>query len=412
MNDTTSREKLNKLRNDFPVLHQLVRGRPLVYLDNAATTHKPRAVIDTLVQFYSMDNSNIHRGVHYLSEKATFAYEKARGQVKRLLHAKSEQEIVFTRGATEAINLVAKTFGDMRVKEGDEILISAMEHHSNIVPWQMLCEKKGARLKVIPMNDRGELLLDEYEKLLTEKTKIVSIVWISNSLGTRNPISEMIKMAHEKGIPFLVDAAQAVAHEPIDVTKFDCDFLVFSGHKSYGPTGVGVLYGKSKLLEEMPPWQGGGDMIKSVTFEKTLFADIPYKFEAGTPNIAGGIGLGASLEYLESIGWDWIMQHEKSLLAHGTRLLTEIAGLKLIGTAANKAGVLSFVMDGIHPHDIGTILDRHGIAIRTGHHCTQPVMQRMGVPATARASIALYNMPEELDVLAETLKVVKKVFER
>lgn len=395
-------------RADFPILGESVRGKPLVYLDNAATSQKPRVVLETLDRFYRTKNANIHRGVHYLSEVATFEYEKARGQMKRFLNASSEKEIVFTRGATEAINLVASSFGEMAVVEGDEIVVSAMEHHSNIVPWQLLCRRRGARLRVIPMTDAGELRLDEYEKLLNERTKLVSIVHVSNSLGTINPVEEMIRIAHARGIKVLVDGAQSCAHLAVDVQSLDSDFHVFSGHKLLGPTGIGVLHAKQALLEEMPPYHGGGDMIRTVSFEGSTFQAPPFKFEAGTPHIAGAIGLGVALEYILGIGFDRIVAWENELLARATAQVGALPGVRRLGTARRKTGVLSFVMDDIHPHDIGTILDRQGIAIRTGHHCCQPVMERLGVPATARASFAFYNTLEEVDRLVEGLKVVRK----
>ena len=398
------------VRADFPILKQMIHGKPLVYLDNAATTQKPQSVIDTLVRYYTEENANIHRGVHLLSQRATQDYEDARAKVQGLLHAASHEEIIFVRGATEGINLVAQTYGRKHIGSGDEIVITAMEHHSNIVPWQMLCEEKGARLRVAPINDDGEVLLDEYEKLLGPKTKFVSLVHISNALGTINPIAEMIGMAHRHGVPVLVDGAQSVPHVSVDVQALDCDFFVFSGHKIYGPTGVGILYGKRELLRAMPPWQGGGDMISSVTFEKTTYNTLPYKFEAGTPNIAGGIGLGAAVDYVNSLGIDAIAAHEHELLEYGTQELSQVPGLRLIGTAKEKAGVLSFVLEGVHPHDIGTILDEQGVAIRTGHHCVQPVMQRFGIPATARASLGCYNTKDDIDALVQALDRVAEVF--
>jgi cysteine desulfurase/selenocysteine lyase len=396
-------------RHHFPLLRQLVNGKPLVYFDNAATSQKPQAVIDAMVRYYESVNSNIHRGVHYLSERATQAYEEVRVKVRDYVHAADQREIIFVRGATEAINLVAHSFGRRYVRAGDEILISAMEHHSNIVPWQILCEELGAKLIVIPMNDRGELIFEEFERLLTEKTRIVAVTHVSNALGTINPVKEMIARAHAQGIPVLVDGAQAVPHMRVDVQDLDCDFYAFSAHKMFGPTGVGVLYGKSKWLEEMPPYQGGGDMIRSVTFEKTTYNDVPYKFEAGTPNIGGGIGLGAAIDYLHEIDLDAIRRFEDELLDYATAKLLAIPGVKIIGTARKKAGVLSFTMEGIHPHDIGTILDVEGIAIRTGHHCAQPVMKFFGVPATARASFAFYNTKEEVDAFIRALYKVIEV---
>ncbi len=400
---------LEAIREDFPILSRRVHGKPLAYLDNAATTQKPRSVIGRIQQYYESENSNIHRGVHYLSETATAVYEDARIRVRNFIHARSEREIIFVRGTTEGINLVAHSFGGQRVTRGKEVLISAMEHHSNIVPWQILCEQNGADLRVIPMNDSGELLLDAYEKLLTEKTAIVALAHASNALGTVNPVRQMIDLAHAKGIPVLLDGAQAVAHSPVDVQELDCDFYVFSAHKMYGPTGVGILYGKENILSSMSPYQGGGDMIKSVTFEKTTYNDLPFKFEAGTPNIGGGIGLGAAIDYLQSVDLPRINTHEAELLAYATKALRGVEGLRLIGEAAEKACVISFTLDGIHPHDIGTILDREGIAIRTGHHCAQPVMQRFGIPATARASFGMYNTIGEVDRLADGIKNVVKI---
>ena len=399
-----------RIREDFPILKQKVHGKPLVYLDNAATSQKPQAVIDSEVELYSEYFSNVHRGVHLLSQRSTDAYEKAREKVQNFLNARSSAEIIFTRGTTEGINLVAQTYGQQHVQAGDEILISEMEHHSNIVPWQMLCAQKGAILKVIPINDEGEILLDEYEKLLSERTRLVGIVHLSNALGTVNPVQEMIAMAHQRGIPVLVDGAQAVPHIPVDVQALDCDFYVFSGHKLFGPTGIGVLYGKKELLETMPPYQGGGDMILSVSFEKTEYNVLPFRFEAGTPNIAGAIALGAAIDYVQEIGLDKIATYEDKLLAYATEAMADIPGIRLIGTARNKASVLSFLIEGVHPHDIGTILDREGIAIRAGHHCAQPVMERFGVPATARASFAFYNTLEEVDALVAGIRKVQEVF--
>jgi cysteine desulfurase/selenocysteine lyase len=396
-------------RFHFPLLRRQVNGKPLVYLDNAATSQKPQVVIDAIMRYYYEENSNIHRGVHYLSERATESYEAARAKVQRFINARSTKEIIFVRSTTEGINLVASSFGRLKIHQGDEVIISAMEHHSNIVPWQLVCEEKGARLRVIPINDAGELLLDEYENLLTERTRIVAITHISNALGTINPIKEIIATAHARRIPVLVDGAQAVPHMKVDVQKLDCDFYAFSSHKMFGPTGVGILYGKEELLEAMPPYQGGGDMIKSVTFEKTLFNDLPFKFEAGTPNIAGGIGLGAAIDYMNAMDMNAVMAYEHELLQYATANLLEVPGLRIIGTAKEKAGVISFVMEGVHPHDIGTILDYEGIAIRTGHHCAQPVMQRFGIPATARASFAFYNTKDEVDVLVRAVRKVKEV---
>jgi cysteine desulfurase/selenocysteine lyase len=400
---------VSKIREDFPILHQSVHGKPLVYLDNAATTQKPLAVIEALENYYRHDNSNIHRGVHALSERATEAYERVRTSVQNFLNAADAKEIVFVRGTTEGINLVAQTYGRKNIGSGDEVLITAMEHHSNIVPWQLLCEEKGAKLRVAPISNRGELLLDEFEKLLGPRTKIVAVGHISNALGTINPVREIVRMAHARNIPVLVDGAQAAPRLPVDVQELDCDFYAISGHKMYGPTGIGVLYGKTKLLEAMPPYQGGGDMIASVTFDKTVYNRLPYKFEAGTPNIADTVGLGAAIEYLNHLGLDEIEKHEADLLSYATSAVESIPGVRIIGTAREKAGVLSFVMDEIHPHDIGTILDSEGIAVRTGHHCAQPVMQCFNIPATARASFGLYNTREEVDALVAGIHKVKKV---
>jgi cysteine desulfurase/selenocysteine lyase len=398
------------IRGDFPILAQQVHGKPLVYLDSAATSQKPKCVIDALTRFYLMDNANIHRGVHELSERSTQSYEAARGKVQRFLNAAKTQEIIFVRGATEGINLVAQTYGRTHVGAGDEVVISALEHHSNIVPWQMLCEEKGAVLRVIPVNDRGELEFDQFEKLLNRRTRLVAVSHVSNALGTINPVREIIQTAHRWNVPVLIDGAQAVPHMKVDVRNLDCDFYVFSGHKVFGPTGIGVLYGKEKLLEAMPPWQGGGDMIRSVTFGKTTYNDLPYKFEAGTPDIAGVIGLGAAIDYLDQIGMDAIAAYEHDLLEYGTRALENISGLRLIGTAREKAGVFSFLIDGVHPHDAGTILDREGIAVRAGHHCAQPVMDRFGVSGTTRASLAFYNTKEDVDALVAGIHKVKEVF--
>ena len=398
------------IRQDCPILRQRVHGKPLVYLDNAATTQKPQVVIDRLTRYYVAENANVHRGVHWLSERATDAYEEARATLRRFLNAAQPQEIVFVRGTTEAINLVAQSYGRSHVGAGDEIVISTMEHHSNIVPWQILCEEKKARLRIIPMTDAGELDLDAYEKLLSDRTRMVSVVHVSNALGTINPVEEIVRIAHQRGIPVLVDGAQAVAHTKVDVQALGCDFYTLSGHKMLGPTGIGVLYGRSSLLEAMPPYQSGGDMIRSVTFERTLYNTLPYKFEAGTPNIAGAIALGAAIGYLTNAGLDRIAAHEHELLEYGTAALSQIPGVRLIGTARQKAGILSFVVDGVHPHDVGTILDREGVAIRTGHHCCQPLMNRLGVAATARASLALYNTREEIDALAAGLSKVGEVF--
>jgi cysteine desulfurase/selenocysteine lyase len=401
---------VRKVRADFPLLARKVRGKPLVYLDNAATTQKPRAVLDAIRSYYETENSNIHRGVHYLSELATKSYEGARLKVRAFLNAADGREIVFVRGATEAINLVANSFARASMKPGDEVLITTMEHHSNIVPWQILRDEHGIVLKVAPIADDGSLILDEFEKRITPKTKLVSVAHVSNALGTVNPVKRIVEMAHARGVPVLVDGAQAAPHLRIDVQDLGCDFYAFSGHKIYAPTGIGVLYAKAERLEAMPPYQGGGEMILSVTFEKTVYNRIPHKFEAGTPNIEGAIGLGAALDYLAGLGLEAMEAHEEALLEHGTKALWAIKGLRIIGTAPEKAGVISFVMEGIHPHDIGTILDQQGIAIRTGHHCAQPVMERFGVPATARASLGVYNMTEDLDALAAGLRRVGEVF--
>lgn len=401
---------VKKIREDFPILKQTINGKPLVYLDNAATSQKPQFVIDAMNHYYMEENSNIHRGVHYLSELATQSYEAARVKIQKHINAKHLEEVIFTRGTTEAINLVAHSFGRSRVKEGDEIIISAMEHHSNIVPWQLLRDEKGIVLRIIPINDRGELFIDKYEKMFNERTKIVSIVHVSNVLGTINPIKQMIEIAHKNGVPVLIDGAQGVPHMKIDVQDLDCDFYAFSGHKMYGPTGVGVLYGKKNILEAMPPYQGGGDMIRSVSFEKTIYNDLPHKFEAGTPNIAGGVGMGATIDYINQIRFDDAIHHEHNLLNYAQEALSSIKGLRIIGTAAQKSSVLSFVLKNIHPHDIGTILDDDGIAIRTGHHCAQPVMKCFEVPATARASFAMYNIKEEVDALLKGIHRVIKVF--
>ena len=401
---------VDKIRQDFPVLKQKIHGKPLVYLDNAATAQKPRTVIDAIVKFYEVDCANIHRGVHELSQRSTAAYEETRSKVKRFLNARSKAEIIFVRGTTEAINLVTQSWGRTNLKEGDEIIIAGLEHHSNIVPWQIVCEEKSARLRVIPVDDRGELILDEYERLLNPRTRMVAIGHVSNALGTINPVARIIEMAHRAGALALVDGAQAVPHMKVDVHALDADFYAFSGHKLFGPTGIGVLYGKSRLLNAMPPYQGGGDMIRTVTFEKTTYNELPYKFEAGTPDIAGGIGLGAAVDYVTAIGMDKIAAYEHELLVYGTEALSQIPGLRIVGTAREKAAVLSFVMEGIHPHDIGTVLDRQGIAVRTGHHCAQPLMDRFQIPATTRASMAFYNTPAEIDALIAGLHKVKEVF--
>jgi cysteine desulfurase / selenocysteine lyase len=406
----TSELNVKKIRKEFPILRQRVHGKPLVYLDNAATTQKPLPVLEALDKYYREYNANIHRGLHLLSEKATAAYEGTRLMVQKFLNAADQKEIIFTHGTTEGINLVAQTWGRRNVGAGDEIILTVMEHHSNIVPWQILCEEKGASLKVAPINDSGELKLDELKSLFSPKTRLLAITHVSNALGTINPVEEIVRFAHERGVKVLVDGAQAVAHLGVDVQKLDCDFYVFSGHKVYGPTGVGVLYGKYGILEAMPPYQGGGDMISSVTFEKTLYKTPPHRFEAGTPAIAEVIALGAALDYVGKIGHASIAAHEQELLDYGTKKLQEIPGLKIIGTAPNKSGILSFVLGDIHPHDIGTILDRQGVAIRAGHHCAQPLMERFGIPATARASFALFNTKKEIDVLAKAVRKVLEVF--
>ncbi len=400
-----------RIREEFPVLKQAIHGHPLVYLDNAATAQKPLAVIDVIRRFHEVDCANIHRGVHELSQRSTAAYEGTRAKAKRYLNSAGTEELIFVRGTTEGINLVANSWGRGNVHAGDEIIISQMEHHSNIVPWQMLCEEKGATLRFIPIDDRGDLILEEYEKLLNPRTRMVAVSHVSNALGTVNPVGQIVGMAHAAGALALIDGAQAVPHMQVDVTSLDADFYAFSGHKIFGPTGIGILYGKAKLLEAMPPWQGGGDMIRTVTMEKTTYNELPYKFEAGTPNIAGAIGLGAAFDYVSGIGIDNIAAWEHELLVYGTALLQEIPGVRMIGTAREKASVLSFVMEDIHPHDIGTVLDRLGIAVRTGHHCAQPVMDRFQIPATTRASLAFYNTPEELDRLASGLRKVKEMFD-
>jgi cysteine desulfurase / selenocysteine lyase len=398
------------IREDFPILGRQVHGKPLVYLDNAATSQKPQVVIDTLSRYYAEENANIHRGAYYLSEKATQAYEDARVKVQRFLHAPSEREIIFTRNVSEAINLVVHSYGRKFLKAGDEIIISAMEHHSNIVPWQILCEEKGTILRVVPINDQGEFLLDAYEKLLNPKTKFVAVTQVSNALGSVTPVRQIIDLAHRRHIPVLIDGAQAVPHFKVDVQELDCEFYGFSGHKLYGPTGIGILYGKAELLEAMPPYQGGGDMIRSVTFEKTIYAPIPSKFEAGTPHIAGGIGLGAAIDYVDGIGMEAISAYEQELLVYAMEAVGAIPGVHIFGTAKEKASVISFSLEGVHPHDIATVLDQEGIAIRTGHHCAQPVMERFGVPAMARASVAFYNTKEEIDALVAGIHKVKEVF--
>ena len=408
--DSPSELDVIRVRQDFPILQRAVRGKPLVYLDSAATTQKPKQVLDVLANYYAQQNANIHRGVYVLSAEATAAYDEARRKVQHFVNARSAQEVIFTRNSTESINLVAHSFGRENVGPGDEVLITHMEHHANIVPWQLLCERSGARLRVAPINDQGELLMDEFAQCLNARTKLVAIVHLSNSLGTINPVSEGIQLAHQQDVPVLIDGSQAAYHMPIDVQALDCDFYVFTGHKLYGPTGIGVLYGRERLLDSMPPFLGGGDMIRSVTFDKTTYADLPDKFEAGTPHIAGAIGLGAAVDYLTALGFDKISNHESQLLDYGTAALSAIPGLQLIGTARNKASILSFVLEGAHPHDIGTIVDMEGVSIRTGHHCTQPLMDRFGIPATARASIAMYNTRQEIDQLVHALHRVREMF--
>ena len=401
---------VQRIRRDFPILARDVRGKKLVYLDNAATSQKPQIVLDAIARYYEQENANIHRGVHFLSELATSKHDHARQIVQKFINAPHAHEIVFVRGATEAINLVAQTYGRKHVSSGDEVLVTAMEHHSNIVPWQILCDEKSAKLRVAPINELGELIMAEFEKLIGPRTKIIAIPHVSNALGTVNPVAKIVELAHTLNIPVVVDGAQAAPHTKIDVQSLGCDFYAFSSHKMFGPMGMGVLYGKTELLEAMPPYQGGGDMISSVTFEKTIYNKLPFKFEAGTPDVAGAIGLGVAIEYLNAIGMDNIAAYEHELLAYATEKVSAISGVRLIGTARDKAGVLSFVMDNVHPHDIGTILDQEGIAIRTGHHCAQPVMQCFGIPATARASFALYNTKDEVDALAAGIKKVQEVF--
>jgi cysteine desulfurase/selenocysteine lyase len=400
MASTATTFDVTALRADFPVLHQLVHGHPLVYLDNAATSQKPSVVLDAIRQYYELDNANVHRGVHALSGRATDAYEAARERVRAFMNAASVREIVFTRNATESINLVARSWGDENLRAGDEVLITTMEHHSNIVPWQQVCGRTGAVLRVVPMDDRGELMMEEFERLLTPRTKMVAVVHASNALGTVNPVERIVRMAHDAGAKVLLDGSQAVHHLRTDVRALDADFYAFTGHKVYGPTGIGILYGKEALLDAMPPFLGGGDMIRTVTLEESTWNDLPYKFEAGTPHIAGAIGLGRAIEYLQGVGFEAIQAHEAALLDKATAALSAIDGVRLIGTARHKVAVVSFIIDGVHPHDVGTIVDREGVAIRTGHHCAQPVMDRLGIPATARASFAMYNTLEEVDVLA------------
>lgn len=401
---------IETVRADFPILHQEVNGRTLAYLDNAASAQRPRQVIDAVSHYYSSDHANVHRGVHTLSQRATDAFEGARAKVRRFINAGSDKEIVWTRGTTEAINLVAQSWGRTHLGEGDEVLITWLEHHANIVPWQIVCEQTGARLVVTPMDDTGQIRLDEFERLLGPKTRMVALGHVSNALGTVNPVRDVVAMAKARDVPVLLDGAQAVPHMAVDVQDLDCDFYAFSGHKMFGPTGIGVLYGRESMLAEMPPWQGGGDMILAVSFDGTVYNELPWKFEAGTPNIAGAVGLGAAVDYLDGIGMSNIANREASLLAHATRVLEEVPGLRIIGTAPGKAAVISFILEGIHPHDIGTIVDHEGIAIRTGHHCAMPIMEHFGVPATARASFAFYNTEEEADRLAQALLTVKEMF--
>jgi cysteine desulfurase/selenocysteine lyase len=403
---------VHRIRKDFPVLHQQIKGKPLAYLDNGATTQKPRTVIDAVADYYANSNANVHRGVHTLSERATQAYEGAREQVRQFINATDKREIIFLRGTTEAINLVAQSFARPRLKEGDEIIVTEMEHHSNIVPWQMVCQQTGAVLKVVPINDAGELVYEEFLKLFNSRTRLLAVAHLSNALGTVNPVKRMIEAAHTQNVPVVVDGAQAAARMGLDMQELDCDFYAFSGHKLYGPTGIGVLYGKLAHLQEMEPYQGGGEMIRQVSFEKTVYADPPYKFEAGTPNIAGAIGLGEAIDYVTQIGVQTIAAHEHDLLAYATQLSAAVSGVRLIGTAQHKSGILSFVMDGVHPHDIGTIMDHEGVAIRAGHLCAMPVMRRFGIPALARASFALYNTRQEVETLISAMQQVFKVMRR
>ena len=401
---------VERIRADFPILHMKVQGQPLIYLDNAASSQMPQQVIDRLVRYQTTQHANIHRAVHTLSEIATAEYEEARRKLQRFIHAPDEREVIFTSGTTEAINLVMHGYGRKFIKTDDEIILTTLEHHSNIVPWQMLAEETGAKIRVLPINDAGELCLDEFEKLFNARTKLVGLSHVSNALGTVNPVKQMVALAHRHGVPVMVDGAQAVPHMPVDVQDLDCDFYAFSGHKLCGPTGIGVLYGKAALLEKMQPFKGGGDMILSVSFEKTIYNTIPHKFEAGTPPIAAAIGMGAAVEYLASVGMDAIAAHEQALLQYATVQLNDLPGLRLIGTARHKAAVLSFTLDGVHPHDVGTLLNLEGIAVRTGHHCAQPVMTRFKVPATTRASFAFYNSMAEVDALAAGIRNVQKVF--
>lgn len=395
---------IERIRSEFPILHREVNGKPLIYLDNGASSQKPKHVIDVIDHYYAFENTNIHRGVHHLSQEATEKYEQAREKVRQFINAPHLHEVIFTKGTTDGINLVASSFGRKFLQEGDEVLISCMEHHSNIVPWQMICEERGAHLKVVPCNDKGELLMDEYASMLNDRTRLVAMVHVSNMLGTINPAKQIVELAHERNIPVLLDGAQAVPHQRVDVQDLDVDFYSFSGHKMFAPTGVGILYGKEKWLNDMPPYQGGGDMIEQVTFEKTTYNELPHKFEAGTPNIVGGIGMGAAVDYIHSIGWEAIGAHEEELLHYATAKMQEIEGLRIIGTADHKAGVISFLIDGVHHYDLGIMLDRKGVAIRTGHHCTQPLMERFGVTGTARASFAFYNNEADIDALVAGIR--------
>ncbi len=409
MSATTDILDIQKIRADFPILNREINGKPLVYFDNGATAQKPQQVIDIINNYYQLENANIHRGIHTLSQEATDAYEKARVTIQHFINAKHEHEVIFTSGTTASINLIASSFAKKHLKAGDEIIISTMEHHSNIVPWQMVCEEYSTILKVVPINDKGEFLFDEYEKMLSDKTKMVAVTHVSNTLGSINPVKEIIEKAKEYNAFTLIDGAQAVPHKKVDVQDLDCDFYAFSAHKMFGPTGVGILYGKEAFLNELPPYQGGGDMIKTVTFEKTTYNELPHKFEAGTPNIVGGIALAAAIDYMNSVGIENIATHEADLLAYATEKIKEIEGLRIIGEAENKASVLSFVVNGTHPTDIGMILDKLGIAIRTGHHCTEPLMNRFKIPGTARASFAFYNTKQEIDVFIEALKRAVKM---
>lgn len=401
---------VKNVRNDFPILNRKIYDRPLVYLDNAATTQKPQAVIDRITKYYSEENCNIHRGVHFLSQIATTAFENTREQITSFINAPRKEEVIFTKGTTESINLVASSFGRKALGKGDEVLITALEHHSNLVPWQMLCYEKQASLKVVPFNDRGEIEISSFRKMISEKTRIVALAHVSNALGTINPVKEMIHLAHEKDIPVLVDGAQAVSHMKVDISDLDCDFYCFSGHKAYGPMGVGILYAKEEYLQDMPPYQSGGEMVDRVSFYETSFNELPFKFEAGTPNVEAVLGMGAAISYLENIGMDTISAYEKDLLEYGTEKLTSVDGVRIYGTAARKAGVISFMIGDIHPYDAGTIIDKYGIAVRTGHHCAQPVMDSFGIPGTIRASLAIYNTKEEIDILVEAIQQVKRMF--